>query len=69
MQEGVFGFQAVAFSPRSNVLATGGVDRKVALWDVLDILKKHPPEKTKFRPGTPWPTGLKCATLSEPIAG
>ena len=41
MEEGAFGFQAIAFSPNSDVLAAGGIDRNITLWDVAHILKKH----------------------------
>jgi WD40 repeat protein len=40
-QEGVLGFQVVAFSPEGKTLATGGIDRSVTLWDVGGILEEH----------------------------
>jgi WD40 repeat protein len=45
MQEGAFGFQAIAFSPDGNSLAAGGIDRNITLWDVTWILKNHPTDK------------------------
>jgi WD40 repeat protein len=45
MQEGVFGFQAIAFSPDSKTLAAGGIDRNVTLWDVAQVLKNHGADK------------------------
>ena len=38
MDEGVMGFQVVAFSPDGKVLATGGIDRDVPLWSFERLL-------------------------------
>ena len=41
MDEGVMGFQVVAFAPDGKTLATGGIDRNVTLWDFERLLKDH----------------------------
>jgi WD40 repeat protein len=41
MDEGVMGFQVVAFAPDGKTLATGGIDRNVALWDFERLLADH----------------------------
>ena len=41
LDEGVMGFQTVAFAPDGKPLVTGGIDRKVSLWDFDRVLKDH----------------------------
>jgi hypothetical protein len=41
MEEGTMGFQVAAFSRDGKNLATGGIDRNVALWDVSKVLEMH----------------------------
>jgi WD40 repeat protein len=41
LDEGVMGFQVVAFAPDGKTLVTGGIDRNVTLWDFDRLLKDH----------------------------
>ncbi|WP_377479264.1 MAG: WD40 repeat domain-containing protein [Microcoleus anatoxicus] len=43
----VFG---VSFSPDGQTLASGGADRTVKIWSLVDIHGKHPLDATKFKP-------------------
>ena len=41
MHEGALGFQVVAISPDGKMLATGGIDRNITLWNVARVLQMH----------------------------